>query len=190
MSILTEALPDHLVIAGKKCKINTDFKAWLRFSNVISAGVVSAKQIASLFKCIFEELPPDMPEALREIVNFYTHEREQPEDEEENGAAKRQRCVDFEYDADLIYSAFMQQYGIDLCSAEMHWWKFKALLNGLSEDTHFVKVVQFRSMDISKINDRELKRFYMQMKAQYRLPDDRTTGQKENRLNAALTGMF
>jgi hypothetical protein len=76
---------------------------------------------------------------------------------------------DFEKDAEYIYASFLYDYGIDLFEQQgkMHWKKFKALLVGLSEDSKFMKVIGYRTMEIpNKIPAKErqrlieLKRFY------------------------------
>ena len=90
----------------------------------------------------------------------------------------------------MIYSAFMQQYKIDLSDTRMHWWKFKALFGGLSEDTHIVKAIQYRTIDLSTIKDKEQKKFYKKMKSAYKLPDNRNEQQKEEYINTVLEGMF
>ena len=37
----------------------------------------------------------------------------------------------------------------------MHWWEFKALLNGLTDKTKFVQIVGYRTADLSKIKDKK-----------------------------------
>jgi hypothetical protein len=54
------------------------------------------------------------------------------------------RLYSFEKDADLIFSAFRQTHGIDLETAEMHWWKFLALFMDLGADTAFCNLVGLR----------------------------------------------
>ena len=120
-------------------------------------------------------------------MKFYSYT---PVKSENKDRAVNKNYFDFEYDANLIYSAFLQQYKIDLCQTNMHWWTFKALLGGLSDDTHFIKVVQYRSMDLSKIKDKEQKRHYQKMKALYKLPDNRSEEQKEQHLNDVMESMF
>ena len=74
----------------------------------------------------------------------------------------------------------MQQYGIDLQDIEyLHWWKFKALFNGLAENTQFVKIMGYRAMDISKIKDKKEKKRYRELQRLYALPDMRTEEEKE-----------
>ena len=54
-------------------------------------------------------------------------------------------ALDYELDSDLIYSAFLQQYGIDLAEVkELHWHKFCALLRGITDDTKLGQVMQYR----------------------------------------------
>ena len=176
MSILTQELPNFLLVRDKKCPIKTDFKTWLIFSEMIGNGGDLSDKIPQIFSMVFYELPPNLFDALIAIMEFYGKSKKV---DNKNGSGNIKRLFDFEYDAELIYSAFVQQYKIDLCDTDIHWWKFKALFEGLSEETHFMKVMQYRSMDLSKIKDKEQKNFYKKMKRLYRLPDNRCEEEKE-----------
>lgn len=190
MSILTEQAPHSVLVDGIACPIATDFKVWLRFSELIGKDMPEFEKMAQALKLAFgDTLPPKLDGAIKAMMDFYGHTGTQDANTEREKILQKS-YFDFEYDAELIYSAFLQQYKIDLCSADMHWWKFKALLTGLSEDTHFIKVVQYRSMDVSKIKDKEQKKFYLSMKKQYKLPDKRSEEQKEKQLNHALEAFF
>nr|WP_083430716.1 Gp15 family bacteriophage protein [Ndongobacter massiliensis] len=59
---------------------------------------------------------------------------------------KEELFFSFEQDAELIYAAFMQTYGIDLIEMQgkLPWTRFQALLNGLPENTRFSQVVAIR----------------------------------------------
>lgn len=190
MSILTEELPTYLTICGVKCPIQSDFRTWLKVSSLFERLEDDQTLIVDIFKLIFpNKLPPSLQEAITKIIEFYSHS--QTESKKTSKEPREQKkSFDFEYDADLIYASFWQQYHIDLVDSSMHWWKFKALLNGLTEDTHFSKVVQYRSVELSRIKDKEQKKFYAKMKAMYRLPDNRSIEQKEKSLNKALESMF
>ena len=74
----------------------------------------------------------------------------------------------------------MEQYKIDLNNIKyLHWWKFKALFNSLNKNTHFVEIMGYRAMDLSKIKDKEEKKRYKRLQKIYALPDMRTEEQKE-----------
>ncbi len=185
MSILTKELPDYIMVKGEKCPIKTDFKVWLRFSEIVGSSELDAEKLVEIFKLLFEKLPPDMIEALKAIFEFYSHTDEETKKEKEH-----KKIFDFEYDADLIFSSFMQQYKIDLSEASMHWWKFKALFQSLSEDTKFMEVIKYRSIKLSDIKDKKQRKFYAKMKAAHKLPDTRSEAQKERDLTAAFESMF
>lgn len=179
MSILTNDFPTYIEVCGTKCKINTDFKVWLKFANLMSNTEQKTEDIVEIFKLIFCELPPNFNDAIVGMINFYSGNANiQKEDKNKHSESKI--IFDFTFDADMIFSAFMQQYKIDLTTAEMHWWKFKALFSGLSDETQFIKAVQYRGMDLSKIKDKDQKKFYHKMKKIYKLPDRRREEEKEN----------
>lgn len=84
------------------------------------------------------------------------------------------QAFDYEQDSDLIYSAVLQQYGIDLTDESVRksltWKKFNALIDGLSEDTFFRKVTMYRTVKIDKdkMSD-EQQNFLKEMKLLYGL---------------------
>ena len=72
-----------------------------------------------------------------------------------SGSGKQHEPVmDFDQDAALIRSGFLQQYGIDLDAhrGKMSWFRFMELVGGLTEDTAFGKVCELRSRPIPAPN--------------------------------------
>lgn len=59
------------------------------------------------------------------------------------------KLMDIGYDAQAIYSSFLQAYGIDLHEevGRLHWYKFKALLAGLPEKTRLREVISIRAYE-------------------------------------------
>lgn len=60
---------------------------------------------------------------------------------------------DFAFDAKYIISGFRQDYKIDLTETDMHWWKFRILLDGLSSGTEFKQRVMYRNTNTADIKD-------------------------------------
>lgn len=62
---------------------------------------------------------------------------------------------DYVRDAGAIYASFFQQYHIDLNKerGKMHWTIFKALLDGLGQNTYLQKIIQIRQDDPRKLKD-------------------------------------
>ena len=63
--------------------------------------------------------------------------------------------IDYDLDSELIYSSFMQQYGIDITVVDMHWYKFMALIKGLSADTKLGRVMGYRAYTKSDTSHEE-----------------------------------
>lgn len=100
-----------------------------------------------------EELDIDTrAEVLTQILNKYVDlEGSQPVDRAGNPMpvvekSPEEQLLDFEYDAEEIYSSFMQAYQMDLLDQQgkLHWFKFKALLNGLPDETPIKKIMSIR----------------------------------------------
>lgn len=102
--------------------------------------------------------------------------------------AGAQKAFDFHQDAELIYSAFLQAYGIDLIQERhrLHWWQFIALLHSLPDTTKFAEVVRIRLMPMPKATpyNQEQLQHIARLKAQYRVQLSET--EREQQLQNGL----
>ncbi|WP_374284230.1 Gp15 family bacteriophage protein [Lactococcus sp.] len=121
---------------------------------------------ADIFNYVFDRYV----EKQEKTVKYDLLGNEMPSFEEDT-----KQSYSLKYDAEYIYSSFMQAYGIDLLQecGKLHWLKFKALLGGLPEDTKFRQVISIRtwkkpssSKDSYNEQMRELQRIYA-------LPDEK-----------------
>ena len=77
----------------------------------------------------------------------------------------------FSVDYPYILSGFLRDYGIDLETVDyLHWWKFRALFDGLSEDTEIKQRIMYRSMDLSTIKDKEERKRIQKIQRAIQLP--------------------
>src|SRR5690625_3399580 len=88
-----------------------------------------------------------------------------------------EKTHDLVHDAEYIYASFMHTYNIDLFEHQgrLHWKKFKALLNGLGEDTIFSRIVGIRTAELprGKGTSKERERL-RKLKKKYALKEDDT----------------
>ena len=140
---LRKALPDSIIVRGKAYSIYTDYRVWLEFGEVFKNKDATLKD----FRFVFKDNVP-FGNFLPELVKFYLNENTTPNKD----LCKKSSDVLFDYilDGEYIYSSFLQCYNIDLIDVEMHWWKFKALFNGLSEDTKMAQIMQIRGYEKMK----------------------------------------
>ncbi|MCT8138646.1 hypothetical protein H1D32_13380 [Anaerobacillus sp. CMMVII] len=89
-----------------------------------------------------------------------------------------EKLYDFQIDAELIYASFFMDYGMDLIDqqGQLHWYKFLALFNGLTDKTPFKQVLSIRTTEIpapTKHNQKERDRI-IKLKQLYRIAKDET----------------
>lgn len=172
---LYEPLPISITVSGKEYKIPVDFRIWLRISKLMSGDTPEEIKLFNICSILFgENYPDNFMEAFEKITDFM-HCGKDIQKGESGGSA----LYDIDFDAEYIYAAFYQQYGINLSTADLHWWEFKALLSGLCGECLFTKILEYRSTDISKIQNKDLKKHMAQMKKIFALPDMRSDSEKE-----------
>ncbi|EKJ8908470.1 bacteriophage Gp15 family protein [Listeria innocua] len=77
-------------------------------------------------------------------------------------------------DADYIYASFLQDYNIDLLDSrgEMHWYKFRALLESLRDDTTIKTIIGIRQAELPSGKGTEKERNELiKLKNRYKLKD-------------------
>lgn len=137
IDLTAKSLPNTVCVNGRDYSIYTDFRVWMKFEIAAARlGKNDRLDVSYLFK---NECPEHCD--IRELFKFSRPARILPR--------QMRSCdeivLDYEIDADLIYSAFLGQYGIDLVDVEeLHWHKFLALLYGLNNSTKLLEVMQFR----------------------------------------------
>ena len=169
---------------------DTNFRIGIAFELMMqnSKYSIQAKTYQAL-KLFYPEMNKikDTKKAIDDIVWFYSCGRSEEETSQKNRKGKNKQIYSYEFDNDLIYSAFKNQYNVDLEEIEyLHWWKFRAMFNGLKSDNRIVEIMGYRAMDLSKIKDKEMKKHYKQLQEEHKLPDMRSEEEKEEDFAEAL----
>lgn len=181
MSLFTEPLADSIEVCGKRYPVHTGFKTWIKFEKLAqnfekNPVQTAAEMIKLCLNC--RRLPSSLCDTLSGLCDFYSGKNKA----EVKGEKSFKRIYDFEYDADLIYAAFVRLYGIDLCKSNMHWHKFTALFSSITKNTKFGEILAIRATDVNEITDKKLKADILRLKRQCSLPDTTSEEEKENRL--------
>lgn len=173
MSFITSGLPGFIQIAGVLVPINTDYRKYIQFETAFfDNNLLPEDKIAILFENALGNqnvLPTN--EVIEILLLFYRcgepvlHKR---------STQKRNSDLPycFEADAARIFSAFLHDYNINLTKVNLHWWEFRALFNSLSEQTEFVKILQYRCVEITGDMSKKQQDFYRRMKIKYALPQN------------------
>jgi len=158
--IMFNRLPYFVILQGKKYKINVDFRNLISFENKLQdRSVENSKKIEyglrHFYPAFFYEenynkllINPELyKEACDKLIWFYKCGREDYHKTSGNSKVKNKQIYSYEFDDEYIYGAFLEQYNIDLAYDKIHWWKFKALLKSLKDDTEFIKIQGYRAYE-------------------------------------------
>ena len=158
-------LPDSTEISGEICRINTDFRAGIAYAQAAMAG----KQIsqAALLALFFPDgAPGDRDAAVRAVNDFFSAGQQASRGEGE----KRAPLISYSVDAEVISAEFQRVYQIDLSTAELHWWRFLALLRGLISHS-FSERVRYRAANPNDIKDKNMRSQWQRLKRAYALDE-------------------
>lgn len=135
----TMVLPD-----GREVPVNADFRVILKCLRTLKdRQFTDAQKEAFISLYFFNGLGVRNPSHL---LNQFLSDGTESEGDGDPPV------MDFEQDADVIYSSFMQSYGIDLIDIPfLHWSKFKALVAGLGDETALGRRVSLRLAETSKL---------------------------------------
>lgn len=196
MDLFTNPLPQTITVNGKDFPIATDFRVWVRFDCLTERKTMGPDTLAEVLALVFPErvlpervLPDSLSETLSALFRFYAC-GEDGNKKRKSTPRSQKRVVSFSHDSPLIYAAFLAQYGIDLTRENLHWWKFRALFDGLNEHQKICEVVGWRAADLSKIKDKERRAFYRKMQEIYKLPDTRSIDEIEQDNIKCLAAFF
>lgn len=158
-----QKLPTYVRINDKKFIINADFRAMIKIEEIIKDSTLEDNQkLINVLKVFYfsDEIfrnEETMTKGLEKLEWFYNCDRK-PNKKTTGGSATK--VFSYEYDDIYIYSAFLQEYNIDLTTDYVHWWKFRALLDSLKEDNMFVKIKGYRAYSGDDKDMLELKRYW------------------------------
>lgn len=201
LNILLDRIPETVMISGREHPINHDFRTSMLFEIMMGDDSLSNEEKAlNALDLYYGEITEDPDEAIEKLLWFYRcgeekkQKKKQKRFDEKTGTLVEVEddpvdpVYSFEHDAPYIYAAFLQQYGIDLTVEDMHWWKFKALLKSLSDDTKFIQIVGYRSIEIDSGMSKQQKAFYQRMKETYALPLPEGEQERHDAILEALMG--
>lgn len=109
-----------------------------------------------LLQWYIDGIPDDLETAVYALGDFLAMKTENAEEDESITGSAPKQLYSFEQDAECIYSAFREVYGINLQTIPyMHWWEFQTLFAGLPEKTEIKQRIMYRSIDLRTIKDKD-----------------------------------
>lgn len=188
MNLLIDLVPETVTIDNEEYEINSDFRTSILFELLMQDKLLNDKEkIVNALSLYYPVCPRNINEAINQMLWFYRGGKDIELSKGKGKGKSDIQIYSFEHDDDYIYAAFMDQYRIDLQDIEyLHWWKFKAMFKSLREDNEIVKIMGYRSIDLSKIKDKEEKAYYRKMKELHKIPVSQSEKEKIDKINEIL----
>lgn len=182
-NILLDKLPK---ITPNGYNIKTSYKQGIKFELLMQDKDITKEEQVELALNLFYfnkdlkeiKTQEDIQKRIEDIIWFYKCGK-QEKTSLKKGENKQKQIYSYEFDDNKIYSAFIQQYDIDLQKIDLHWWQFKSLFESLTNSTQIVQIMEYRAININKITDKKEKKKYKELQEIYKLPDMRTEDEKE-----------
>lgn len=166
---LWENLPNAVEANGRFIYLNTDFKYWLLFDNLLQKDDTRFCDLDFVLK---DEIMDE--DILKACIGFLLNKNSTP-----NCSGSSDHITDFEEDGEFIFSAFMEKYNIDLLETNMHWHKFLALYRGLLNS--YSDIVGYRAY---KGEDKE----FLRIKHEWALPKKTDKSERKRQVLSILLG--
>lgn len=165
-------LPETVEVNGSLFPVHTSFKYWLRFLDLIEDKKTSPGAFDFLY---VEAKPENRMEGLAALVKFCNPGELLPR---VDGSGRGEKAVDYTVDADYIYAAFMEMYGIDLVESGMHWYKFQALFRGL-HGTKLNEIIGYRLYENTSGKRDNYVRHMEKLRSAWELPEESDENDEE-----------
>lgn len=200
MISLTNQLEHSIVIGNRIVEADFTFDVVLKWYELLEDDSINDIEKTLIgFKMFIGETSEydeqQIVEAMQSISNYLSQSAygnfndEEIDSEFEVEPEPPTKYYSYTKDAEAIYASFLFDYNIDLVDAQgvMHWDKFKALFNNLSEKSPFQRIVNIRQTDPNEYKD-DPKAMQKIIEAQefYRLEDE----QNVKALDMQMSSMF
>lgn len=181
MNFFYEELPNTVNVKGENIKVITDFREYIRLLDMLKDQELDALQKFAIIQQYFLDDVVADEEAISALSRFITMDTNCVEVAETGDCGRAQEkpkknLFSYSIDYPYILSGFLRDYGIDLIDIKyMHWWKFRMLFDGLSDDTEIKQRIMYRSVDLSEIKDKEERKRIKKIQKSIQLPSESLT---------------
>jgi len=133
--------PVTALVNGHTYRVQSDFRTALAYIRLLSSDETDEdKDLLGLSMFFPGDIHQGDVSGLLGYISWFIRRGKEPEE----GKEKKTRLFDVLVDSGRIYSAFFQAYRINLNKAQLHWWLFGELLEGLPKGTHLADVIEIR----------------------------------------------
>ena len=181
-SLIANPLPKTVHVGGKDVPIDTDFRNSIQVQRMLDAPLDSADIEMGILMAYFGDedegdldgfdedwLAVNAAGLLSAAMSFAN--AAEFADATRAGRGSHIRTFDWDIDQRRVVADFQREYALDITdtNCKIHWWRFLALFEGLSEDSRTMTAIGYRAMDIPPKLPKEEQLRLRRLKAHYAL---------------------
>ncbi len=176
---LSDNLPNAAIINGKMYPVVTNFRSWVRFFEMLADEEYTTEERKRCAMAWYLARPPCDTVAAYDALIRYASCSDLPHTGRETGKSTTAQLLSYTYDGTYIISDFLRFYHIDLTETEMHWYKFRMLLESLPDDSAVKTRVAYRNTNLAEIKDKNQRKRIRKIKDSLWIPTNKklTAGQ-------------
>lgn len=190
---LVDELESTLIINGTEYTFDLSFDTVIKFYELLEdRRLKSFEKINKAFELFYfddqnpvESFSFEQKQTAIEEISEYIQKSPYSSSTDGNtaGNTEPEKYYSYSQDAGAIYSSFLADYGIDLLKEKgrMHYITFKSLLAGLSETTHFQRILAIRTRSVAGMEGEELTSF-LELQEYYGLDSQKNVDHLDNQL--------
>ena len=154
INMLKDRLPLTVMVGGISYNVDYYHDTALTLMSLLSDELWTPQERAEKALEIFygDIIPDNHNEAFYRLLCFLNGVSEI---EQEEGGGKNDKIIDFDVDGNVIYTAFLRVYNIDLQDHPIHWWQFKVMLEDLGDTPALNSIIKIRSTDEADVPDKQ-----------------------------------
>lgn len=164
---LYDHLPSAIKVNGEEYPIETDFRVWIKFYQLISGNQSDKEKAGGLEELLKNQGLPPSKLSAESVLDFFVCGAKIGS-ENKSGKESRSPSFDFDVDSAYIFADFLRFYGIDLSKDELHWWQFMAMFKALPDESKIKTIIGYRTVSLSKV-PKSQRQNYAKLKSIYRL---------------------
>lgn len=190
MNPLAQRLPTGIRVAGTAYPVNSHWRNCLKILLAFESDELTQwEKLEIMARLLYKKTPPLCGETFEKAVRFLNCGGDDTGAFSKESGEAGERLYSFGRDGRFIYPAFRQSHGIDLATAELHWWEFCWLFLDLREDCAFCRLVGLRSRRLRGTLSREEREQLAGMEGLLAEPEQKYTSQEQVQLESFMRSM-
>lgn len=171
---LYDDFPDKVTVNETQYPVVVDFRSWISFFDMLQdESYTPQERIVCSMEWYLARPPCDIAAAYEALIKFASCEDLPHTGKNQHNKSGKESVISYQYDAAYIIGDFLRFYQIDLTKSDMHWYRFRLLLEALPDESSVKQRAAYRSINLAKIKDKKQREHIRKVKDSVWIPREK-----------------